>query len=185
MYESRIVEVLHEYKAIFYWIEKHYGFTEKEAGSINCSLCEMICGDFAHGIFELRLSQEDSKKIYNYIKNRFFEIYEVKYIEYKQRVFDYFCLSTSIVPSEIGQAWIMMLRKDYRLTLEIMNKLRRLYHLGFRKIMRDMVYEINKIGFLSYGIGNWHYDGSKYSKLYRMKLMLEKNMELNNLIYEV
>lgn len=185
MYESRIVEVLHEYKAIFYWIEKHYGFTEKEAGSINCSLCEMICGDFAHGIFELGLSQEDSKKIYNYVKDIFFEIFDVKFIEYKERAFGFYGLRTSMVPSEIGEVWIMMLRKDYRLTLEILYKLKRLYRFGFRRLRRSVACEINKANVLPYKIENWSWDRSEYSKLYRMKLMLEKNMQLNNLIYEV
>ena len=75
-----------------------------------------------------------------------------------------------------------MLQRNYIVTLCILSYLDRLYRTTFKDLRPLFIKQLHEYNILDNAINWFGFDRTEISKLYRMKLLLEKNYELNNLI---
>ena len=185
MYKNIIATKLYSYQCIFYWIDKCFDFTLQESLTIKSYLVEEISYVFSHTIdYRLPFDTPNQKyvKIHNYIKCIFFHSFEITPISYRNRKMNYNCLRTSIVPSEIGSAWVLMLQRNYVVTLFILSYLDRLYRTTFKELRPLFIKQLHEYNILDNAINWFGFDRTEISKLYRMKLLLEKYDQLHKII---
>lgn len=185
MYKNIITTKLYTYRCMFYWIDKYFDFTLQESLTIKSYLVEKISYVFSHAIdYRLPFDTPNQKymELHNYINDIFFYSFGITPISYCNRKMDYNCLQTSIVPNEIGSAWVLMLQRNYVVTLCILSHLDRLYRTTFKELRPLFIKQLHEYNFLDNSINWFRFDRTEISKLYRMKLLLEKIYELNSLI---
>ena len=185
MYKNIIATKLSPYQCMFYWIDKCFDFTLQESLTIKSDLVEEISYVFSHAIdYRLPFDTPNQKyaEIHNYIKCIFFHSFDITPISYCNRKMNYNCLRTSIVPNEIGSAWVLMLQRNYVVTLYILSYLDRLYRTTFKELRPLFIKQLHEYNILDNSVNWFGFDRTEISKLYRMRLLHEKNYELNTLI---
>lgn len=184
MYKYEITSRLYNYHTVFYCIDNNFNFSVSESWAIKSYLIEEISHIISDVWLPYDVHNQKYVEVYNYVKDFFFCSLDIIPMPYQERKIKYDCLYVSVTPSEIGSAWIRMLKTNYNVTLEILNALNRLYTIDYKSLRHLFIEQMYEDGILDDAYKGFIYDNSKYSRgrFYRMKLLLEKYDQLHKII---